>query len=105
DQFVTHVTPTGITEDRWIRAIEAKPTIAGRKVVHHMIATAVEDPKKQQPRDAGARRPNANRDSRIASGGEDSTYLIEYVPGTTPDVLPENTGRLLKAGSHVSFST
>jgi hypothetical protein len=102
DQFVTQVTPTGLTEDRWIRAVEARPTVSGRRIVHHMIATAVEPPSPGKPR---TRRPNANSDTRIASGGEDSTYLIEYVPGTTPDVLPENSGRLLKAGSHVSFAT
>jgi hypothetical protein len=104
DQFVTQVTPTGLTEDRWIRAVEARPTVAGRRVVHHMIATAVPAPT-PGVKNAPGRRGNANADPRIASGGEDSTYLVEYVPGTTPDILPENTGRLLKAGSHVSFAT
>jgi hypothetical protein len=104
DQFVNHETPSGLTEDRWIRAIEAKPTVAGRKAVHHMIASAVQAPipgyKSQADADQNRRpgdAPNPRADSTM--------YLIEFVPGTTPDVYPENTGRLLKAGAKISFGT
>src|SRR4026209_1901806 len=39
DAWDKRVTPTGITEPRWVRAIEIRPaTIKGRKIVHHAIA-------------------------------------------------------------------
>jgi hypothetical protein len=104
DQFVSHDTPSGLTEDRWIRAIEAKPTVAGRRVVHHMIASAVQAPipgyKSQADVDTD-RRPGADPNPRA----EENTYLIEFVPGTTPDVYPEGSGRLIKAGAKIHFST
>ena len=31
----------GLTEDRWIKAVEIKPSPAGQKVVHHAGASAV----------------------------------------------------------------
>ena len=36
--------PTGLTEDRWARAIEIRPgTVAGRKITHHAIARLVQE--------------------------------------------------------------
>jgi hypothetical protein len=39
DVWDKRVTPTGITEPRWVRAIEIRPeTVKGRKITHHAIA-------------------------------------------------------------------
>ena len=39
DAWDKRVTPSGITEPRWVRAIEIRPeTIKGRKITHHAIA-------------------------------------------------------------------
>src|SRR3984893_6444234 len=39
DVWDKRVTPSGITEPRWVRAIEIRPeTIKGRKITHHAIA-------------------------------------------------------------------
>ena len=39
DAWWKPVVPTGLTEDRWVRAIEIRPgTVDGRKIVHHAIA-------------------------------------------------------------------
>ena len=39
DVWDKRVTPTGITEPRWVRAIEIRPeTLKGRKITHHAIA-------------------------------------------------------------------
>lgn len=104
DQFVNYEMPSGLTEDRWIRAIEAKPTIAGRRVVHHSITSAVQPPipgyKSQADADTNLR-PGQDRNPDADS----SMYLIEFVPGTTPDVYPEGTGRLIKAGAKLRINT
>jgi hypothetical protein len=92
DQQVDFVVPTGLTEDRYIKAIEAKPTQVGRKVLHHMLAYAIQEPQE-------------GFDPLVDSPGNDTAYLVEYVPGTLPDVLPEGTGRLLRAGSKIKFSS
>ncbi len=39
DVWDKRITPSGITEPRWVRAIEIRPeTLKGRKIVHHAIA-------------------------------------------------------------------
>src|SRR5471032_499213 len=39
DVWDKRVTPSGITEPRWVRAIEIRPeTLAGRRITHHAIA-------------------------------------------------------------------
>ena len=39
DAWDKRVTPSGITEPRWVRAIEIRPeTLKGRKITHHAIA-------------------------------------------------------------------
>ena len=39
DAWDKRVTPTGITEPRWVRAIEIRPeTLKGRRITHHAIA-------------------------------------------------------------------
>ena len=103
DQFVNHITPSGLTEDRWIRAIEAKPTVAGRRAVHHMIASAIQEPIPGYKSQADA--ASNRRAGDPPSANEDNMYLIEFVPGTTPDVMPTDTGRLLKAGAKITFGT
>ena len=35
DQWWQPVVDTGLTEDRWIRAVEVRPTLKGRRIVHH----------------------------------------------------------------------
>jgi mono/diheme cytochrome c family protein len=104
DQFVNFEMPSGLTEDRWIRAIEAKPTVAGRRVVHHSITSAIQEPipgyKSQADSDTNLR-PGQVRDP----AADEAMYLIEFVPGTTPDVYPEGTGRLIKAGAKLRINT
>ncbi len=35
DQWWQPVVDSGMTEDRWIKAVEVRPTIEGRRIVHH----------------------------------------------------------------------
>ena len=50
--------PTGLTEERWARAIEARPaTVAGRSVTHHAIVRLV-----QEEPDALLRQANQTND-------------------------------------------
>ena len=59
DAWDKRVTPSGITEPRWVRAIEIRPTtVKGRKITHHAIAYLEQD----EPERAG-RRPACRRRS------------------------------------------
>lgn len=101
------VIPSGLTEDKWVRMVESRPT--DRSVVHHIVIY-IRDPKSKwlrgeaQPgvpyvppkKDANGR----NRDD-ISGGG--SEILTIYTPGNLPDVWKPNQAKFLPAGSDFVF--
>jgi len=94
DLFPNVTAPTGLTEDRYVKAIQTRPIDAkARKVVHHAITTML-------PGGADAD-PNANPDSPDGGGAQ---FIIEYASGKAPEIYPENSGILLKAGSSLSLA-
>jgi hypothetical protein len=72
---------SGLTEDRYIRAVEAKPSPGARRVVHHSVESLVYD-------------------DGTSGGGT----LVEYAVGKNGDVFPEGSGKLMKAGAKVRFN-
>jgi len=80
DWWVDMEVDSGLTEDRYIMAIESKPSLPGsEKVVHH-----------------------ATTNMEFPDGKEG--FLNEYAVGKNADVFPEGTGRLIKAGSKINFN-
>ena len=71
------------TEDRYIKAVETKPSPGGHKVVHH-VATSM----RWEEED----------------GEEGGGFLNEYAMGKNGDIFPEGTGRLIKAGTQIRFN-
>src|SRR5712691_7512871 len=68
-------------EDMYISAVETKPD-SGFKVVHHATTNLVEDPE----------------DDPIG------LFLNEYAVGKNADLFPENSGRLMRAGSKIHLN-
>jgi hypothetical protein len=87
DQWWQPVIPTGLTEDRWVRAIEIRPSAKGRRIVHHVVTNLVQQEEKYGAVDVGD------------AGG----YFSEFAVGKIGDRFRENTGKLLKAGSKIRF--
>jgi hypothetical protein len=82
DLFPNLTAPIGITEDRYIMAIQTRPVnAASRRVVHHSITTMVSGD------DAGH--------TDVEDGGQ---FIVEYASGKAPELFPEDSGVLLKAG-------
>ena len=71
------------TEDRYIKAVETKPTPGGHRVVHH-VATSM----RWEEED----------------GEEGGGFLNEYAMGKNGDIFPEGTGRLIRAGTQIRFN-
>jgi hypothetical protein len=93
---------SGVTEARWVRAIEIRPaTVKGRKVVHHAIArlqqneglapSAVRDP------DAGD--PDAVAATVAAGGGT----FMEWAVGKQGEIMRPNSGKLILPGSRFTW--
>lgn len=85
DRWWRPVNETGITQDRCIRAIEVKPSVAGRQVAHHAIPTLV----RQRDAETG----------EMTRGGT----LTEYALGKLGEIIPEGACRLAPANSSVSW--
>jgi hypothetical protein len=86
--------PAGLTEDRYVKAVETKPSKAGRFIVHHANTSVTQD--------ADEFTALAARDAEVP--GKVTTNFSEYVMGKYGDIFPEGTGRLLKAGSELGFA-
>ncbi len=75
---------TGLTEDRWIQAVEIRPT--NPAVVHHVLVFVL----------------NAEAESEREID-EEAGFFAAYVPGNTFQVYPEGFAKKLPAGSRLVF--
>ena len=75
---------SGLTEDRWVKAVETKPSADGFPVVHHAVTGVVND--------------ETDADSFLGS------FLNEYALGKNGDIFPDGHGREIKAGSKIRFN-
>jgi mono/diheme cytochrome c family protein len=84
--YRTLLVPTGLKEDKWVQAVEVRPT--ARAVVHHVLAFVVYplNRLKEQPKIDGL-----------------NGYVGIYVPGEGPTTFPEGTGKYIPAGATVAF--
>jgi hypothetical protein len=82
DWWIDQFGEVTLTEDRWIKAMEIKPS--NPKIVHHAVVYAIE--------------PDAPEGTP-----ETGVLLHEYAVGKYGDIFGENTGRLLKAGTRLRF--
>jgi hypothetical protein len=82
DVWDKRVTPSGITEPRWVRAIEIRPeTLKGRKITHHAIAY-LEQSEPGAPAIPGLPTP-----------------FMEWAVGKQGEMMRPDTGKLLVPGS------
>ena len=83
DWWANFIADSGLTEDRYIKAVEAKPGPgAAARVVHHEVASLL------------------GPDDQPTGGGT----LVEYAVGKNGDIYTEGSGKLMKAGSKVRFN-
>ena len=90
DQWYQPIVETGLTEDRWVKALEVRPSLPGRPIVHHAVTYLLQE---ESPEDF---------DAAVEVPGSGS-YFTEYAVGKAGDIFREGTGKLLKAGSRVRF--
>jgi hypothetical protein len=82
DWWIDQFADVTLDEDRWIKAMEIKPS--NPKVVHHVVVYAIE--------------PDAPEGSP-----ETGIQLHEYAVGKYGDIFGDNTGRLLKKGTRLRY--
>src|SRR5229473_2763354 len=93
DVWFRPVNEIPITEPRWVRAVEMRPSaMAGRKIIHHAVAYLDQDDKDTADVPGSA---NADLDRR--------GMLMEWAIGKQYDLYRPNTGKLLLPGSKISW--
>jgi len=82
DWWIDQFAEVELTEDRWIKAMEIKPS--NPKIVHHVVVYAIE--------------PDAPEGTP-----EGGVMLHEYAVGKYGDIFGDNTGRLLRKGTRLRY--
>jgi hypothetical protein len=91
DAWFKPVIPTGLTEQRMVRAIEIRPaTVKGRKVTHHALARL------QQQETTNA--ADTNDDAATVGG-----LFMEWAVGKQGELMRPDTGKLMLPGSKIIF--
>ena len=81
-----------VTEPRWVRAVEIRPsTAAGRRIMHHVLARLQQD-------EPDLRKALFNGDD---ADGDGPGMLMEWAIGKNYDIYRPNTGKLLLPGSRI----
>lgn len=80
--------PTHLKEDRWVAAMEVRPS--ARRVVHHVLVFV------QYPLHRLKEQPPVD-------GGLEHGYFAIMVPGESPTVFPEGLGKKIPAGGWLIF--
>jgi hypothetical protein len=88
DRWIDLFVDPGLTEDRYVKAVELKPSPAGFPVVHHstqyVIAPGAED--------------------LAGDFGRVNEVLNSYTVGKEAEFLPADAGKLIRAGSTIQFN-
>src|SRR5687767_6937992 len=85
DTWWKPVVATGITEPRWVRAIEVRPgTVKGRKITHHANSDLIQD----EPGELTQAGPGR---------------FMEWAVGKEGELMRPNSGKLLLPGSRIAW--
>jgi len=98
------IVPTGFKEDKWVQMLEVRPT--DRAVVHHIIAYLREPGSnfhKDQKPGVFFVAPPAKVDEKTDTSALPSDFLVGYAPGQPAEILRQDEGKLIKAGSDIVF--
>ncbi len=93
DKWFRPVVETGLTEARWVRAIEVKPMRADdRKIVHHVLAYLMQE-------EVGVTGLASSAHDHQANAG----LFMEWAVGKTGQLFPEDAGKLMLPGSRIRW--
>ena len=93
DKWFRPVSETGLTEPRWVRAIEIKPSYPdGRRIVHHVLTTL------QQGEEGVTGLAHSAHDVQTNAG-----LFMEWAVGKVGEVFAADAGKLMLPGSRIRW--
>jgi hypothetical protein len=94
DKWFRPVTETGVTEPRWVRAIEIRPsTPVGRRIVHHVLTTL------EQREEGGVTGLADDAHDHQSNAG----LFMEWAVGKTGELFATDAGKLMLPGSRIRW--
>ena len=98
DKWFTPTVETGLTEERWVKAIEIRPSWPdGPRIVHHSLAYLIQ----QEDPDEMTAETAALATSSRAMGG--AGLFMEWAVGKVGEVFPDGAGKLMLPGSRIRW--
>ncbi len=93
DKWFRPVSDTGLTEPRWVRAIEIKPSYPdGRRIVHHVLTVLLQGEEGITGLAHSAHGVQAN-----------AGLFMEWAVGKVGEVFPADAGKLMLPGSKIRW--
>jgi mono/diheme cytochrome c family protein len=94
DKWFRPVTDTGLTEPRWVRAIEIRPaSLDGRRIVHHVLTML------EQHEEGGITGlASSAHDMQMTAG-----LFMEWAVGKTGEIYNTDAGKLMLPGSKIHW--
>jgi hypothetical protein len=98
DKWFRPTTPTGLTEPRWVRAIEIRPVGADAKtIMHHVLAFLLQD-EEETEYNVGPVITSARGGSMGGPG-----LFMEWAVGKEGEIFPDGAGKLMLPGSRIRW--
>ena len=97
-----------LTEPRWVRAAETKPSLKGRRIAHHSNSYVL---RSQTPESLAAEKavragqPGAEVVFAGRQAGAERELFTEWAQGKGGEVYPDNVGKLVMPGMKAGFQT
>ena len=102
DQWFRPTTQIDLSEPRWVRAVEMRPsTQPGRKMFHHILANLYQD--ETNAPSALVKVSLGNNSANFGAGGAGAGLLMEWAIGKGYDVYRPGTGKLLMPGARIRW--
>ena len=100
---------TGLTEPRWVRAIEIRPsTVKGRRVTHHALARLSQSEGAAAAPTVGTSATTAAPGAAVGAGdtlaaAAGAGLFMEWAVGKQGEIMRPNSGKLMLPGSKIIF--
>jgi mono/diheme cytochrome c family protein len=93
DKWFRPVSDTGLTEPRWVRAIEIRPSVPdGRRIVHHVLTML------EQHEMGVTGLADSAHDAQMSAG-----LFMEWAVGKVGQLFPPDAGKLLLPGAMIRW--
>ena len=98
DKWFRPTVETGLTEERWVKAIEIRPSYPdGRQIVHHSLAYLLQQ---EDPDEMTAETAALSTSSRAMGG---AGLFMEWAVGKVGEIFPDGAGKLMLPGSRIRW--